>query len=46
MGPYLSRTGEIFQRLAVRYAVPAGSREVAVAFRLISRRTVLGPTTS
>jgi hypothetical protein len=37
----LIRVGKTLQRLTVGHAVPAGSREVAVAFNFISERTVL-----
>jgi hypothetical protein len=40
MERYLNRIGNILWRLAVSHAVPAGSREVTVAFTFISERTV------
>jgi hypothetical protein len=40
MERYLTVIGKSLYRLAVSHAVPAGNREVIVAFNFISERTV------
>jgi hypothetical protein len=40
MQRYLTRIGKTSSRLVVSHAVPAGSREVTVAFNFISERAV------